>query len=145
MSEQKRYTAQEMRELADKIWKYSDDDCKGKLELTDNDHDYVDCEATQAVIEMLRQAADAEEELDALRKATKVEVHLDGAELNAALARKVDEMRERAEELKSHLLKICGRDTCDHKGSKCICCARNVLDFVIHGDAAEGADDGCND
>lgn len=94
MSEEKQYTAQEMRELADKIWKYSDDDCKGKLELTDNDHDYVDCEATQAVIEMLRQAADAEEELDAHRKATKVEVHLDGAEMNAALARKVDEMRE---------------------------------------------------
>ena len=81
MSEEKQYTAQEMREVAST--------CE-TVEVADQ---FYAVEMDRAAA-MLRQAADAEEELDALCKATKVEVHLDGAEVNAALARKVDEMRE---------------------------------------------------
>lgn len=47
------------------------------------------------------------------------------------------EMAERCEELKAQCLKICGRGTCDHKDPKCVCCARDVLDFVIRGDAGK--------
>ena len=78
MNEQKRYAAYEIRNQADFVL--------ADIQLSDY--------GRRTTSDMLRQAADAEEELDALRKATKVEVHLDGAEVNAALARKVDEMRE---------------------------------------------------
>ena len=44
-------------------------------------------------------------------------------------------MRERAEELKAQCLKICGRETCDHNGDKCVCCARDVIDFIVRGNA----------
>ena len=44
------------------------------------------------------------------------------------------EMRERCEELKVQCLKICGRETCDHNGDKCVCCARDVIDFIVRGD-----------
>ena len=47
------------------------------------------------------------------------------------------EMRERAEELKAQCLKICGRETCDHNGDKCVCCARDVIDFIVRGDAGK--------
>jgi len=47
------------------------------------------------------------------------------------------EMCERAEKLKARFLKICGRETCDHNGDKCVCCARDVIDFIIHGDAVK--------
>lgn len=51
------------------------------------------------------------------------------------------EMRERAEELKAQCLKICGRETCDHKGDKCVCCARDVIDFIVRGDNDAGKPD----
>ena len=41
------------------------------------------------------------------------------------------EMREKDEELKAQCLKICGRETCDHKGDKCVCCARDVIEQVL--------------
>lgn len=53
----------------------------------------------------------------------------------AAMLRQSVEMRERAEELKAQCLKICGRETCDHKGDKCVCCARDVIDFIVRGNA----------
>lgn len=52
----KTYTAHEMRVLADRIWDY-ETMSKG-LELCDNELELVDCEATQDLIHMLRQAAD---------------------------------------------------------------------------------------
>ena len=52
----------------------------------------------------------------------------------SAMLRQAAEMRERAEELKAQCLKICGRETCDHKGDKCVCCARDVIDFIVRGD-----------
>ena len=55
----------------------------------------------------------------------------------AAMLRQAAEMRERAEELKAQCLKICGRETCDHKGDKCVCCARDVIDFIVRGDAGK--------
>lgn len=66
MSEQKRFTAQEMRELSNRIWDY--EKMSSGLELTINNENYVDCEATQNLIAMLRQAADAEEENTKLRE-----------------------------------------------------------------------------
>ena len=51
----------------------------------------------------------------------------------ALLAVYAKKMRERAEELKAQCLKICGRETCDHKGDKCVCCARDVIDFIVSG------------
>lgn len=59
------YTAHEMRVLADRIWDY-ETMSKG-LELCDNELEQVDCEATHDLIHMLRQAADALEELDELK------------------------------------------------------------------------------
>lgn len=53
------YTAQEMREMADRIWDY-ETMSKG-LELCDNELEQVDCEATHDLIHMLRQAANAME------------------------------------------------------------------------------------
>ena len=50
------------------------------------------------------------------------------------MLRQAAEMRERCEELKAQCLKICGRETCDHKGDKCVCCARDVIDFIVRGD-----------
>lgn len=55
----------------------------------------------------------------------------------ALMLRQAAEMRERAEELKAQCLKICGRETCDHNGDKCVCCARDVIDFIVRGDAVE--------
>ena len=55
----------------------------------------------------------------------------------ADMLRQAAEMRERAEELKAQCLKICGRETCDHKGDKCVCCARDVIDFILRGDAGK--------
>ena len=55
----------------------------------------------------------------------------------AAMLRQAAEMRERAEEVKAQCLKICGRETCDHNGDKCVCCARDVIDFIIRGDAGK--------
>ena len=55
----------------------------------------------------------------------------------ADMLRQAAEMRERAEELKAQCLKICGRKTCDHKGDKCVCCARDVIDFIVRGDAGK--------
>lgn len=52
----------------------------------------------------------------------------------ANMLRQAAEMHERAEELKAQCLKICGRETCDHKGDKCVCCARDVIDFIVRGD-----------
>ena len=51
----------------------------------------------------------------------------------SAMLRQAAEMHERAEELKAQCLKICGRETCDHKGDKCVCCARDVIDFIVRG------------
>lgn len=53
----------------------------------------------------------------------------------ALMLKQAAEMRERAEELKAQCLKICGRETCDHNGDKCVCCARDVIDFIVHGNA----------
>lgn len=65
------YTAQEMRELADKIWDYKTMS-KG-LELCDNELEQVDCEATHDLIYMLRQAADTlEREVAELRERLRV-------------------------------------------------------------------------
>lgn len=50
------YTAQEMRELAGKIWDY--ETMPKGLELCDNELGQVDCEATHDLIGMLRQAAE---------------------------------------------------------------------------------------
>lgn len=55
----------------------------------------------------------------------------------ADMLRQAAEMRERAEELKAQCLKICGRETCDHNGDKCVCCARDVIDFIVRGDAGK--------
>ena len=55
----------------------------------------------------------------------------------ALMLKQAAEMRERAEELKAQCLKICGRETCDHNGDKCVCCARDVIDFIIRGDAGK--------
>ena len=55
----------------------------------------------------------------------------------ALMLKQAAEMRERAEELKAQCLKICGRETCDHKGDKCVCCARDVIDFIVRGDAGK--------
>ena len=55
----------------------------------------------------------------------------------ADMLRQAAEMRERAEELKAQCLKICGRKTCDHKGDKCVCCARDVIDFIVRGYAGK--------
>ena len=52
---------------------------------------------------------------------------------STAMLRQAAEMHERAEELKAQCLKICGRETCDHKGDKCVCCARDVIDFIVRG------------
>ena len=51
------------------------------------------------------------------------------------------EMLERCEELKAQCLKICGRETCDHNGDKCVCCARDVIDFIVRGDNDAGKQD----
>ena len=51
----------------------------------------------------------------------------------ANMLRQAAEMRERCEELKAQCLKICGRETCDHKGDKCVCCAIDVIDFIVRG------------
>lgn len=59
----------------------------------------------------------------------------------ADMLRQAAEMRERAEELKAQCLKICGRETCDHKGDKCVCCARDVIDFIVRGDNDAGKPD----
>ena len=56
---------------------------------------------------------------------------------STAMLRQAAEMSERAEELKAQCLKICGRETCDHNGEKCVCCARDVIDFIVRGDAAK--------
>lgn len=53
----------------------------------------------------------------------------------ALMLKQAAEMRERAEGLKAQCLKICGRETCDHKGDKCVCCARDVIDFIVRGNA----------
>lgn len=55
----------------------------------------------------------------------------------ADMLRQAAKMRERAEELKAQCLKICGRETCDHNGDKCVCCARDVIDFIVRGDAGK--------
>lgn len=55
-------------------------------------------------------------------------------EIVAKMLRQAAEMRERCEELKAQCLKICGRETCDHNGDKCVCCARDVIDFIVRGD-----------
>ena len=55
----------------------------------------------------------------------------------ALMLKQAAEMRERAEEVKAQCLKICGRETCDHNGDKCVCCARDVIDFIIRGDAGK--------
>ena len=52
----------------------------------------------------------------------------------ANMLRQAAEMRKRCEELKAQCLKICGRETCDHNGDKCVCCARDVIDFIVRGD-----------
>lgn len=52
---------------------------------------------------------------------------------STAMLSQAAEMYERAEELKAQCLKICGRETCDHKGDKCVCCARDVIDFIVSG------------
>ena len=57
------------------------------------------------------------------------------------MLRQAAEMRERAEELKAQCLKICGRETCDHNGDKCVCCARDVIDFIVRGDNDAGKPD----
>ena len=59
----------------------------------------------------------------------------------SAMLRQAAEMRERAEELKAQCLKICGRETCDHNGDKCVCCARDVIDFIVRGDNDAGKPD----
>lgn len=59
----------------------------------------------------------------------------------AAMLLQAAEMSERAEELKAQCLKICGRETCDHKGDKCVCCARDVIDFIVRGDNDAGKPD----
>ena len=38
----------------------------------------------------------------------------------AKMLKQSAEMLERAEELKAQYLKICGRETCDHNGDKCL-------------------------
>ena len=55
-------------------------------------------------------------------------------EIVAKMLRQAAEMRERCEELKAQCLKICGRETCDRNGDKCVCCARDVIDFIVRGD-----------
>ena len=57
---------------------------------------------------MLSQAADSEEAINAITS--------------------------RYEQLKAQCLKICGKSECDNKGSKCIQCAKPVLDFIIRGE-----------
>ena len=52
----------------------------------------------------------------------------------SAMLRQAAEMRDRCEDLKAQCLKICGRETCDHNGDKCVCCARDVIDFIVCGD-----------
>ena len=64
----------------------------------------------------------------------------DCLEQAADMLRQAAEMRERAEELKAQCLKICGRETCDHKGDKCVCCARDVIDFIVRGDEETATD-----
>ena len=61
--------------------------------------------------------------------------HMPYEEGGAKMLRQAAEMRERTEELKARCLKICGRETCDHKGDKCVCCTRDVIDFIVRGDA----------
>ena len=94
-----KYTAQEMREMADAIINECEDEEAGLVyeSPAKAGHIFYPDEASA----MLRQAA---------------------------------EMRERAEELKAQCLKICGRETCDHNGDKCVCCARDVIDFIVRGD-----------
>lgn len=55
----------------------------------------------------------------------------------SAMLRQAAEMRDRAEELKAQCLKICGRETCVHKGDKCVCCARDAIAFIVRGDAGK--------
>lgn len=43
-------------------------------------------------------------------------------------------MVERCEELKAQCVKICGKNECDNKGSKCIQCAYPVIDFIAKGE-----------
>ena len=97
-----KYTAQEMREMADAIINECEDEEAGLVyeSPAKAGHIFYPDEASA----MLRQAA---------------------------------EMRERAEELKAQCLRICGRKTCDHKGDKCVCCARDVIDFIVRGDAGK--------
>lgn len=59
----------------------------------------------------------------------------------ADMLRQAAEMIERCEELKAQCLKICGRETCDHNGDKCVCCARGVIDFIVRGDNDAGKQD----
>ena len=59
----------------------------------------------------------------------------------ADMLRQAAEMRERCEELKAQCLKICGREACDHNGDKCVCCARDVIDFIVRGDNDAGKPD----
>lgn len=99
MSEQKRYAAQEMRELSNRIWDY--EKMSSGLELTINAEDYVDCEATQNLIAMLRQAADAEEEL-AKYKSAYMELMTDSAKLiveNAQLKARLEAVVKECEKI----------------------------------------------
>ena len=41
------------------------------------------------------------------------------------------EMIERCEELMKQCVVICGKPECDHKGDKCIQCARPVINFIV--------------
>ena len=104
MSEQKRYTSQKMREVAD-MFKSDTDPIAVCFCDKDGWHpNYIECH----VEAMLRQAADTEEAINAITG--------------------------RYEKLKAQCLKICGKSECDNKGSKCIQCAKPVLDFIIRGE-----------
>lgn len=81
--ESKVYTAQEMRELADKIWDYKTMS-KG-LELCDNELEQVDCEATHDLIYMLRQAADALEREEKREKRYEYAVMMPDGKTNTPL------------------------------------------------------------
>lgn len=58
IADTRKFTAKEVRKLANKVYDYRDLKGKARLELTDNDKDFVDCQATHDVRRMLVQFAE---------------------------------------------------------------------------------------
>lgn len=69
IADTKRFTAKEVLELAKKIYNSHDLSDNARLELTDNDQDYVDCQATHDIRRMLIQFARDIEVIEGLRMA----------------------------------------------------------------------------